>query len=50
LAHFTGGGIGSVLKLSVSNFLNYLEEAKKIYEMEMKIPLRVVLAGIEKKG
>jgi hypothetical protein len=49
LAHFTGGGINSVLELSAGDFFDYLDEAQKLYEMEMKRPLRVVLAGIEKR-
>jgi hypothetical protein len=49
LAHFTGGGIHSVLKLSVGDFLGYLEAAEKLYEVEAKFPLRVVLAGMEKR-
>jgi hypothetical protein len=48
LAHFTAGGIGSVLELPVRDFCDYLDEAKKLHEMELKIPVQVVLAGIKK--
>jgi hypothetical protein len=40
LAHFTGGGINAVLELPAGDFCDYLGEAKKLYEMEMKMTLR----------
>jgi hypothetical protein len=49
LAHFTGGGISTVLELPAGDFCDYLGEARKLYEMEMKMPRRVILAGIEKR-
>jgi hypothetical protein len=49
LAHYTGGGINSVLDLDSEDFFSYLDEAMKGYEMETKAPKRVVLAGIEKR-
>ena len=48
LAHFTGGGMDSVLDLDSGEFFTYLDEAVRLYEAEMKAPKRVVLAGIEK--
>jgi hypothetical protein len=49
LAHFTGGGIDSVLDLDSEDFFNYLDEAAKLYGIEMKAPKRVILTGIEKR-
>jgi hypothetical protein len=49
LAHFTGGGVDSVLDLEVNDFFKYLDEAIKLYSGEAKAPRRVVLAGIENK-
>jgi hypothetical protein len=45
LAHFTGGGIDSVLDLETGEFFTYLEEAVKLYDLELKAPKRVVLAA-----
>ena len=49
LAHFTGGGIDSVLDLMVDDYFSYLESAVDIYEKEITTPRRVVLYGIEKR-
>lgn len=49
LAHFTGGGIDSVLDLIVEDYFAYLDRAVEIYEKEITTPRRVVLSGIEKR-
>jgi hypothetical protein len=49
LAHFTGGGIDSVLDLPIDDFWDYLIEAVELYKTETINPKRVVLSGIEKK-
>jgi hypothetical protein len=49
LAHFTGGGIESALDIPYSDFFDYLDEAMKLYEAEMKAPRRAVVAGFEKR-
>ena len=48
-AHFTGGGIDSVLDLIVEDYFAYLDRAVEIYEKEITTPRRVVLSGIEKR-
>jgi hypothetical protein len=48
LAHFTSSGINGILELDMDDYLTYLDEAEKIYKVEMKAPKRVVLVGIEK--
>jgi hypothetical protein len=48
LAHYTGGGIKTVLDLEVDDFFAYLDEAMELYKVEMKVPERVVVAGFEK--
>jgi hypothetical protein len=54
LAHFTGGGIDSVLDLGVDDFTEYFNAAieldKALYERYAKTVTRVVLAGIEKRS
>jgi len=49
LAHYVGGGINSVLDLEIEEFFEYYKAALEFYKLEMQRPVRVVLAGIEKK-
>ena len=49
LAHYTGGGIDAILDMDISEFFEYLECAVEFYKIEVERPVRVVLAGIEKK-
>ena len=49
LAHYTGGGIDEVLDLSTDNYFTFLDAALKLHEIEMTVPRRVVLSGIEKR-
>jgi hypothetical protein len=49
LAHYTGGGIDSVLDLYIDDFWSYLDETMKLHKMENEAIRRVVLAGIEKR-
>jgi hypothetical protein len=49
LAHYTGGGINSVLEMNTDEFFEYLECAFDLYKNELERPVRVVLSGIEKK-
>jgi hypothetical protein len=48
LAHFTGGGIDSVLDLETVDFWAYLDAAMEFYKAERQGIWRVALAGIEK--
>jgi len=50
LAHYVGGGINSVLDLKIDEFFEYLESAVEFQKLEMQRPVRVVLAGIEKRS
>jgi len=50
LAHYTGGGIDGVLDLEADEFFEYLESAVEFQKLEMQRPVRVVLAGIEKRS
>ena len=48
LAHFTGWDETTILDLTTTDFLQYFKSAEKLYEIEAKRPIEVVLVGIKK--
>lgn len=48
LARYTSSGIPAILDLDSEEFFDYLEEALEQFQEEKRMPVRVILSGIEK--